>query len=241
MREEQRLAKLVRDLTSDGSNASKDRRLPRVRVDDAGTIARALHEEMDAATQARAQFAAERKLRIACERDCNACCENMIIVFEPEAIAVAQWLSQPENRDVREAFLDAYPRWREGVGDTPERLARLQEQGELDEYQRLLAEVWRKRVMCAFNRDGDCSVYPVRPNVCRSCHALDTNKHCCADDKSGVLPSVIDFPPLDHFMERTRPLMMAAHIGVRGDRRGPSALCDAVYRLLHSESESPTR
>ncbi|MBK7536128.1 MAG: SEC-C domain-containing protein [Myxococcales bacterium] len=33
--------------------------------------------------------------------------------------------------------------------------------------------------MCPFNTDeGTCSVYPVRPGVCRTTHALDTNEKC---------------------------------------------------------------
>ncbi|HEU5061319.1 MAG TPA: SEC-C metal-binding domain-containing protein, partial [Kofleriaceae bacterium] len=74
-----------------------------------------------------------------------------------------------------------------------------------------------------------CTVYEVRPNVCRGCHALDTAEHCRAG--GGDRPTVMEFPPLDDFMARTRPLHIAAHAALRGTA-APEPLCDAVHRLL---------
>jgi len=231
--EQFRLSKLVRDLTE----RDRGKPMPIVTAGDAATIVDALHAEMDAATEARDRYAVENNLTIACKRGCNACCENLIVVFEPELIAVARWLEEPTHRKARDTFLEAYPRWRARVGDRPERLAQLELGGKLDEYEQVLGEVWKKRVMCAFNHDGGCIIYPVRPNVCRSCHALDTSEHCSSDTDQS--PTVISFPALDDFMERTRPLIFAVHVAVRGTYAGPSALCDGVHRLLGRPGRQP--
>jgi len=228
-----RLSNLVQQLTQ----RDRDRPMPIVTAGDAATIIDALHGEMDAATRARDDFAAENDLHIACKRGCSACCENMIVAFEPEVIAVANWLEQPENQQTRADFLEAYPRWRSRVGNRPEKLAELEVQGKLDELEDVLGEVWKKHVLCAFNQDGACSIYPVRPNVCRSCHALDTSEHCGSD--TDERPTVISFPALDDFVKRTRPLIYSVHVAVLGTQQGPSALCEGVHRRLGRPGRQP--
>ena len=228
-----RLSQLVRDLTE----RDKGKPPPIVTAEDAAKIMAALHDEMDVATAARARMAAEQGLTIACKPGCNTCCENLIVVFEPELIAVAQWLEQPENDQARQTFLEAYPRWREQVGDRPARMAELEVEGRLDDFEELLGEVWKEHVLCAFNHDSRCIIYPVRPNVCRSCHALDTSELCTSDSQQP--PSVISFPALDDFVKRTRPLLYAVHVAVRGTYGGPSALCEGVHRLLTRSRPRP--
>jgi Fe-S-cluster containining protein len=54
---------------------------------------------------------------------------------------------------------------------------------------------WRKSVLCAFNRGGECSIYPVRPTICRSAHAVDTAAYCTG---AAELPAVrVAFANLD--------------------------------------------
>jgi hypothetical protein len=234
-----RLAQLVDDL------AERHRRggtpMPIVTPADAITITNALHDEMDAATAARAQVAVERELKIACEPGCSACCENTIIVLEPEAIVVADYLSRPENRQARASFVRGYKHWKNRIGDRLGDLALHQVAGDLEAYEALLAKFWRERIMCALNHDSECVAYPVRPNVCRGCHALDTNVHCRGDDPSGEQPTVLQFQPLDDFTTRIRPLLQAVHVAVRGYRAGPAPLCSTLYRLLESSNVPEAR
>ena len=230
-----RLAQLVDDLAASHRVRT---RMPIVTPVDAITITHALHAEMDAATAALAQVAAERELTIACEQGCSACCENTIIILEPEAIVVADYLSQPENRQARASFYRGYKRWKSRIGDRLGDLALHQLAQDLEAYEALLAKFWRERIMCALNHDGLCVAYPVRPNVCRGCHALDTNIHCRGDDPSGKRPEVLQFQPLDDFMTRIRPLLQAVHVAVRGDSAGPEPMCSMVYRLLEGTPEA---
>ena len=85
---------------------------------------------------------------------------------------------------------------------------------------------WQKRLLCAFNHDGDCVIYPVRPVACRNAHAIGTHVHCAADDPSFVPATRLAYPPLDRLVERSQRELRDAHAGP------PAALCDAVFRLL---------
>ena len=226
-----RLAQLVKEI----SGRKQADPLPIITHEDAITIVGALHDEMDEATTTRAEFAAAQELHIACETGCSGCCENTIVTTDPEAIVVARWLQEAAHHEVRATFKRNHRRWRERVGDRLSKLAIYLSLGSMEEYEKILLDLWRERVMCAFNRDGACMIYPVRPNVCRSCHALDTAEHCRGDDPAGGRPSILEFPALDDFVTRIRPLMRSLHLAVRGDQIGPAPLCATVHRLIDEE------
>ena len=231
MKEGHRLAILAEEL-HDQWERGEGAELPRVGRDDAGAIARMLHAEMDKGTEARAQFAQVNQLTIACERGCAACCENVVFAFEAEAVAVAQWLCEAGNEDARAWFEESYPRWREAAGDMPERAAAAIAVNRRKPFDDALKEVLNARLMCAFNREGSCTVYPVRPNYCRNCHALDTAEHCAADSEES--PTAIQFDPLETFVRRSRPLAQALHVALGRERGVPAPLCEAVHRLLRA-------
>src|SRR3954470_14609407 len=50
--------------------------------------------------------------RIACGEGCSACCANFVRCSVPEAMAVAAWLREPAQRDVRARFEEKLPSWR---------------------------------------------------------------------------------------------------------------------------------
>jgi Fe-S-cluster containining protein len=227
---EARLGKLVNDLSSDPEYASGRRKFPqRVSLDDAGAIAGALQAEVDKGVEARAAVIASQGLVLACKRGCNGCCEEPIMIFRPEAARVARWLAEPENAAVREAFLAAYPAWKERVGDTPARLSALFTR-DPGAYIDAHIEGWTKGVLCAFNRDGDCTIYPVRPITCRGGHALDTSEYC---NGASTRPAArAKFVPLDQFIARTRQLLSAAHNAARGPKGRVEALCNIVHDMV---------
>jgi hypothetical protein len=182
--------------------------------------------------EARALVARQAGRTIACAERCNHCCANVIAVYEPEALRVADWLAAPENAQARAHFAAAYPRWKAAVGDGPERMRELHERGEVDRAQEVYGELQRKRVMCAFNRDGSCVIHPVRPNVCRQAHALDTPDRCRPG--SSERPQSFQFPPIDRFVDRALKLFRAIDERRNGAAAGAS-LCDTVHRLLGGE------
>lgn len=229
--EAERLLGLMNQLLSDRAYATGDRPFPHpVSPDDATFISRKLQEAVEEGTEVRARKAEEAGLTIACKMGCNACCMQPILVWLPEAMAVAEHLREPENAAAREAFLAAYPAWRAAVGDSLERAGDAGATQDFDRYRRAHQIAWSKRTLCAFNRDGLCSIYSVRPVQCRHYHALDTAEHCGYD--SNTQPAHLDFKPLDEFLSRARLVGSALHHALGAPRMRMVALCTAVYEML---------
>jgi Fe-S-cluster containining protein len=225
-----RLKQLVNELASDPAYAAGERRFPRrVSLGDAAMIAAGLQDEVDKGVEARAAAIAAQDLVLACKRGCTGCCEEPIMIFRPEAARVARWLDLPENAEARAAFRAAYPEWRERAGDTPAKLS-ARYVNDPGSYVEAHIEGWTKRVMCAFNRGGECTIYPVRPITCRGGHALNTSEYCSG---AATRPAArAAFVPLDQFIARTRKLLAATHNAARGPKGRVEALCNAVYELL---------
>lgn len=231
MPDETRLARLVSELGADPRYATGSRRFPlHISSEEAIAIAAALAEEFDLGSQERAALAARQGLQIYCKAGCSTCCEIMVMCYRPEALAIAAWLNQPENQATRERFLAAYPAWRAAVGDTPERLTRRFASGAQAEYDALHMEQWRKRVLCAFNHEGRCTIYPVRPLACRNAHALDTDAFCRADAPHPA--AAVDFVPLSRFLKDATRILRAAHNATSSRRHEQQAVCAFVHSLL---------
>jgi Fe-S-cluster containining protein len=236
-----RLAALVAELEADAAYATGRRAFPRTLTrEDAERLAAMLHETVNEGTAARGRKAAEAGMTFACAPGCSYCCEQLVMVWLPEALAAAAFLERPENAAAKAAFLAAYPSWRERVGDGPERIAELTAAGKVSEHVQAHLEQQRKRVLCAFNQGGLCGIYDARPNVCRNTHALETAEHCRADDESGISVSFVQFKPLDDFLRRAGRMNAAMHHALGGGKQRSVALCEAVHELLTS-SRKPTQ
>lgn len=154
------------------------------------------------------------------------------MIFRPEAARVARWLDLPENAEARAAFRAAYPAWRDRMGDTPARLA-ARFVNDPGSYRQAHIEAWSRGVLCAFNQDGACTIYPVRPIICRTGHALDTSAYCSGAATEGATRAT--FVPLDQFVARTRKLLAAAHHAARG----PKGRVEAVQRRVRAVAADP--
>jgi Fe-S-cluster containining protein len=242
VRDEEELGRLMERLTAQPEYALGTRRFAGpVSDEDAAEIAEAMQRELSRGLEKREELARRKRLRIVCERGCNVCCEELVIVYLPEALAVARWLESAAGAQARAQFLDKYPRWRAAAGDGPEREAELNADWQRRaEYEVAHKEQWKKRVMCAFNHDGACSIYPVRPMLCREGHAVDTNARCCVDVALVDPPRRLTFAPVEDFMSRANVLMRSAHNAIAGNEKASTrvnraeALCELVYRLISS-------
>jgi len=228
---DERLLALAQRLASD-EELVEGRAAAEITVEDAADIVDALHAQLDDATAARAEHAAQQGMPLACGPGCTGCCEELVLIFLPEAHAVARWLMRDENRAAREAFLEAYPAWKQRVGAAPAELAATYAAGDADEFLVRHVAQWRRRILCAFNRDGLCTIYPVRPLLCRNAHAVGTSAHCYGDDPSGEPVVHLGARAVDAFVDNVRAFNRAAHHALGGPRREPRALCDEVHRLL---------
>lgn len=156
------------------------------------------------------------------------------MVFLPEAVVIARWLSRPENAAARQAFLAAYPAWRERAGDLPRRVAATFPAGDERAQRELHVEHWRRRILCPFNAGGLCGIYAARPLLCRNAHAVHTSAHCFGDDPSGVAATRVRAAVVDDFFDNARKAVRALHHALGGERMRPEPLPDAVYALLTS-------
>jgi hypothetical protein len=232
MTEAERLHRLVGELISDDGYVTGRRAFPRsVAKADAVLISEKLQDAVEQAATARSAEAARMGLKIACSAGCDYCCAQLVMVWLPEAMRVAEFLKLPENTAAREGFLARYPAWKERVGDAGDRMGTITAELKTQEHLNEHIAYWRKNIMCALNHEGMCTVYAARPVVCRTCHALDTNEHC-RGYTSHKVPAGLKFPPLDNFADKASTINASMHHALGGGARRTVALCQAVYELL---------
>jgi len=99
-----------------------------------------------------------RDHRIACSEGCSHCCVVNVSILPPEAEAICNYLLSVSTEEELELLrkklhaLDLETRW-------------------LDDEERIMA-----RKQCAFLTEaGSCSIYPVRPLLCRAMTSTDGN------------------------------------------------------------------
>jgi hypothetical protein len=230
----ERLEALAGSLLSDDDYVSGKKRPPRLEPDDAVAMTRALAEQVDRGCKARDEQGAKQKLPVVCSRGCNGCCEELVMVYLPDAISIARWLMEPAQHAVRDTFLAAYPAWKKATGDGPQKLSDLFARNDREAFLAEHRAQWAKRVLCAFNVDGACSIYPVRPLPCRYAHAVETHERCSGANFGGQPAHRLAFEPLDEYMKHADLILRAAHHALGGERRRATALCEIVHRQLQS-------
>lgn len=221
------LDELLNDL---GEAADGKRHLPVVTGEDAAAVVGLFHAQVDRGTEARARAAASRGHPVACADRCNACCASIPIVFAGESVAIARWLR--EHPEERAHFEEHYPKWEASLADALVDYAAAAKAEDVPAAERSLRTAWLRSVMCAFNRDGSCTIYDVRPSICRDVHALDTAEHCQRTTRRGV--QTMAFPPLDDYLVTIRPVTLALHAALR-PIGGAQPLCVAVHDELAAD------
>jgi Fe-S-cluster containining protein len=230
------LPELVAELASDLGYATGAKKFPHaISEEQAIELALVLMRNVSERADARARAAVENGVTIACGVGCTGCCEEMVIIAEPEALLIRKFLRAPENAIARAHFLDAFARWRARAGDAPERLAALTvSNDDRSAYTEAHTAYWRTRNLCAFNRDGACTIYPVRPLVCRNAHAVETSERCYGDYSGGEQAKQIEFRPMAELLRQAHHLLQAAHNAITDRPNQHQSVCVAVHRLLHA-------
>jgi len=201
-------------------------RLPVIQPGDAAGLVMVMHAHLDEAIDERSAMATAEGVHIACSAGCSSCCVAPVLVSEGEAVTVVEWLKLPANAEARARFVANYPAWKQGVGGTAEKIHAARS---ADERRDAAIELKHKNVMCAFNRDGLCSIYEARPSRCRKALALDTNAHCGAEGDGQV--SYYEHARTELTFEEQEPMRAALHRALRPGA-GVELLCAAVDRLL---------
>jgi Fe-S-cluster containining protein len=215
-----RLALSLAQAFEDGEEDPRRIKLPVVTSADAADLVGLMHDQLDDAISHRD---AEIGARMACHKGCNACCASPVVVSEGEAVAVVEWLR--DHPDVRARFDAKYPKWRETLGP-------LATAPDPSESRAWTEKVQRAQAMCAFNHEGACSIYPVRPSICRKAHALDTSANCTSLD---VPVQYYHHPETEQLYAAQRPMKVGLHHALRRGAR-LDLLCTAVHRLVGSST-----
>ena len=225
------LDELLNDL---GEAADGKRHLPVVTDEGASAVVSLFHAQIDRGTEARAKAATASGHPVACKDGCNACCNSIPIVFAGELVTIVTWLRY--HPDVRAQFEEAYPKWAASLADVLVDYAAAAKAEDVPAAERALRAAWQRSVMCAFNQNGSCSIYDVRPAICRDVHALDTADHCQRTTSRAV--ATMTFKPLEDYTVTIRPIVLALHAALR-PTTGARPLCVAVHDelVVHGSSE----
>ena len=223
-RDPERLSRVASQLGAAMREGGGRVRLPVLQPGDAAGLVMTMHAELDAAIDERSAQAAAEGHHIACSAGCSSCCVTPVLVTEGEAVTVAEWLRDHDQE--RAWFAAAYPAWQRGLGSTIQAMHAARN----DADRRAAAiEHKRKNVMCAFNREGLCSIYEARPARCRRAHALDTNAHCGSEGDGQV--KYFEHARTEMTFQEQEPMRAALHHALK-PAGGLELLPAAVHRLL---------
>lgn len=227
----QRVAEMLAEAAF-AREAGQRRRLPVVQPVEVAGLVEILHDQLDHAIELRDSEAAATGVVIACSRGCNACCHLPVVMGEHEAVAIALWLRQPEHAEVKQRFLAKYPAWRDKLGDRIERIGEVGASLPVA----LAIDYFQQRAPCPFNDEaGLCTIYPVRPGVCRTAHALDSNERC--QGMEGAV-STLEHPAVTNTVEAQKAMRAALH-ETQSPRGNSDLLPKAVMRQLAKATAFP--
>ncbi len=204
---------------------STGKKLPVIQRADAAGLVGIMHAQLDDAIERRNAEIAQKGGNIACHKGCSSCCVSPVLVTEGEAVAVAEWLKAPANAAVRARYEAAYVTWARKLDEL---VAEAPLPREPDDNLAWCIKAKQREAMCAFNHEGACTIYPVRPALCRKTHALDTNAHCGTD---GGQVKYYEHPETEAVYEQQHEMRFALHQSLRPSG-GLDLLCSAVHRLL---------
>lgn len=169
-----------------------------------------MYKEWDPKIQAHA-----KKMGATCKPGCNACCNLPASMSLPEGIAIAEYLMNLPGWTQRRAALERACRYQVNLMAS---LELWHEENRKAFFSRSLA--------CVFLRDGMCSIYPVRPSVCRVHYAVTPPENCKLGAADPVV-ATIDFRELDFQMG----LAAASELGEIVGGPIPVTMAIAFWRL----------
>jgi Fe-S-cluster containining protein len=114
---------------------------------------------------------------LACQAGCDACCHNLVELTPPEALALGHHIRQHFADAARARVLSQVAKnLTLAAGKTKAALALI-----------------RRELPCPLLFGGKCSLYPLRPLVCRAMHGLNRER-CAAELASGSLAGSQYYP-----------------------------------------------
>jgi len=109
---------------------------------------------------------------LACSEGCDHCCFNQVELTPPEALGIGHFVERYYCQEERAGLLARIRIALDGkAGKSPREIAKI-----------------RRELPCPLLQAARCSVYPVRPLVCRAMHSLDAGQ-CQSSLQAGDLTS----------------------------------------------------
>ena len=221
------------DVIDDLAQAAEGRRaLPVLQPAEAAAVCTLFAGQVDKGMDALERAAAAAGRPLACRAGCADCCRSLPAIYAGEAVTIARWLD--DHAEARAGFDARYPAWVAALGDLVDAWRDAAARADVADGERIATEARRRGVMCAFNDGGRCTIYEVRPLVCRTAHAVDTSARCAPDATEPVLAWTL--PALEAYLDRIRPLLIAMHHAL-GERTGAAPLCAAVRAQVERGSK----
>ncbi len=148
----------------------------------------------------------ENELPIACHKGCNYCCNLRVEARAHEVFTITRYVQKTFNEKERRSLLDR-------LRETVESITGLSRE-----------EHFAKNIECALLVEGECSVYEVRPSMCRKHHSVDVEQ-CRLTFEN---PHDLAIPPVGHQL-----LIQATRTAVLGFRDGmeKAGLDSTLYEL----------
>ena len=167
-----------------------------------------------------ARAAGRLGMQVSCRKGCAACCRQLVPLSPPEAGMVFEFVkTMPEPR--KSAIVDRFARAVQQLRKAGllTELERLRDPGMSDETDRAVSKAYfREQIACPFLEEEGCSIYPVRPSICREYMVVSPPENC-ADPYAKAIRRV----PLSLRMSEALTHMWAA-LGKRRPELVPFAL-----------------
>jgi Fe-S-cluster containining protein len=141
---------------------------------------------------------------LACSEGCDHCCFNQVELTPPEALSIGHFVERHFCQEERAELL---------------RRVRIALAGKAGKSQREIAKI-RRELPCPLLQAARCSVYPVRPLVCRAMHSLDAGQ-CQSSLQAGDLTS-------GAYYSQRHELVQAIARGLQAGSRARSCQSDSL-------------
>lgn len=131
-------------------------------------IVRQIYDETDEAM---------KKINNVCAKGCHYCCHQFISIIPVEELAITRYIKNEIHYQVRKQLCKRIIEWFEYFDQhTPKHFIVSTEH--IQEFEKQCA---KDKYPCPFLIDNACSIYPVRPIVCRT-HAVTTPIQTCEEN-----------------------------------------------------------
>ena len=120
------------------------------------------------------------KVRKACQKGCSSCCHQIVDVFTWEEPKIFEFIFRKFDRKKKRELARNLKRWFK-IFNKHTRDASRSDPLSFDEIRNIQHVFRENKVACPFLIGSSCSIYDVRPMVCRVHYQADTSENCQRD------------------------------------------------------------